>query len=172
MQIVCEIDSEQIKSSDKAVGLDFGLKAVFTTDSGRSVAPPKLYRQKQKRLRRLQRKVSRQAKGSNSQKRTYGKIAALHEKIRRSRNAFNHKLSTSLVREFGAIAVENIQIKNLVRRPKPKKREDGKGYEHNGAGRKSGLNKSFADTGLGDLKAKIESKAKAGGREVALVAPH
>jgi putative transposase len=58
-----------------------------------------------------------------------------------------------------------------MRRPKPKKREDGKGYEHNGAKRKSGLNKSFADTGLGDLKAKIESKAKAGGREVALVAP-
>lgn len=172
LQLVCEIDSEQIKPSDKAVGLDFGLKCVFTTDSGRSVPPPLLYRSKQKRLRRLQRKMSRQAKGSSSQKRTYKKIAVLHEKIRRSRNAFNHKLSTSLVREFGAIAVEDIQIKNLVRRPKPKKREDGKGYEYNGAKRKSGLNKSFADTGLGDLKAKIETKAKTAGREVVLVAPH
>ncbi len=172
LQLVCEIDSAQIKPSDKAVGLDFGLKSVFTTDSGRSIPPPKLYRQKQKRLRRLQRKASRQINGSSSQKQTYKKIAALHEKIRRSRNAFNHKLSTSLVREFGAIAVEDIQIKNLVRRPKPKKREDGKGYEHNGAKRKSGMNKSFADTALGDLKKKIEDKTKAWGREIVLVAPH
>jgi len=172
LQIVCETEEEQLKPSDKAVGLDLGLKSVFTTNSGKSVAPPRLYRQKQKRLRKLQRKASRQVKSSNSQKKTYRQIGKLHEKIRRSRNAFNHKLSTSLVREFGAIAIEDLQIKNLVRRPKPKKREDGKGYERNGAKRKSGLNKSFADTGLGDLKAKIESKAKAGGRELALVPPH
>ncbi len=172
LQLVCEIEAEPFKSSDKAVGLDFGLKSVLTTDSGKSVAPPRLYRQKQKRLRRLQRQASRQVKGSNSQKRTYREIGKLHEKIRRSRNAFNHKLSTKLLREFGALAVEDIQIKNLVRRPKPKKRQDGLGYEHNGAKRKSGLNKSFADTGLGDLKAKIETKAKAMGRELALVPPH
>ncbi len=172
LQLTGDLPAVSIKPSDKAVGLDFGLKSVLTTDTGKSVAPPRLYRQKQKRLRRLQRKVSRQVKGSNSQTRTYRQIGKLHEKIKRSRNAFNHKLSTKLVRKFGAIAVEDIQIKNLLRRPKPKKREDGKGYEHNGAKRKSGLNKSFADTALGDLKAKIESKAKANGREVALVAPH
>lgn len=172
LQLTGDLPTTSIKPSDKAVGLDFGLKAVLTTDSGKSVAPPRLYRQKQKRLRRLQRKASRQVKNSNSQKRTYRQIGKLHEKIRRSRNAFNHKLSTSLVREFGAIAVENIQIKNLVRRPKPKKREGGKGYEHNGAKRKSGMNKSFADTALGDLKKKIEDKTEAWGREMALVAPH
>lgn len=172
LQIACEIPNEELKPSDKAVGIDWGLKSVLTTDAGRSVAPPKLYRQKQKRLRRLQRKASRQVKGSASQKRTYKKLAVLHEKIRRTRNAFNHKLSTSLVRELGAIAIEDIQIKNLMRRPKPKKREDGLGYERNGAKRKAGLNKSFADTALGDLKAKLQSKALAGGRELVLVAPH
>jgi putative transposase len=97
-----------IKSSDKVVGIDWGLKSVITTDSGKSVAPPRLYRQKQKQLRRLQRKAARQIKGSNSQKRTYKQIGKLHEKIRRSRNAFNHKLSTSLVREFGMTAIEDI----------------------------------------------------------------
>jgi len=164
--------SEELPANDKAVGIDPGLISVITTDHGREVKAPKLYRKQQKRLRRLQRKASRQVKGSNNQKKTYQKIARLHEKIRRSRNAFNHKLSTKIVREYGAVVMEDIQIKNLSRKPKPKKKEDGKGFEQNGAKRKAGLNKSFADSALGDLISKIESKCKATGREFTKVPAH
>ena len=54
---------------------------------------------------------------------------------------------------------------NLTRKPKAKKREDGKGYEQNGAKRKAGLNKSFADSALGDLISKIETKCQDTDRE-------
>ncbi|NEQ23791.1 MAG: transposase [Microcoleus sp. SIO2G3] len=172
LQVCVDLSEPQLKQHDTAVGIDPGLKSVLTTDQGREVAPPKLYRSQLHKLRRLQRKVARQHKGSASQKQTYQKIARQHEKIRRSRNAFNHKLSTKIVREYGAVAMEDLQIKNLVRRPKPKKREDGKGYEKSGAKRKAGLNKSFADSALGDLIAKIESKCKAQGREFVKVPAH
>ncbi len=165
LQVCVDLPEKQLKQSDRLVGIDPGLKSVLTTDQGREVAPPRLYRKREKKIQRLQRKASRQQEGSTSQKRTRQKIALENEKIRRSRNAFNHKLSTKIVREYGAIAIENIQIKNLVRRPKAKKRKDGKGYEQNGAKRKSGLNKSFADNALGDLIAKIESKCKVAGRD-------
>lgn len=103
---------------------------------------------------------------------TKRKIASLHEKIKLQRRAFNHKLSTYLVRSFDAIAVEDLKIANLNRRPKPKKREDGKGWERNNAKAKSGLNKSFADAGLGQLLTLIETKAEAQNREFIKVKPH
>ena len=172
LQVCVDAPDVELPPSDRAVGIDPGLKSVITTDAGREVAPPKLYRNQQRKLRRLQRKASRQVKASNNQKKTYHLIARLHEKIRRSRNAFNHKLSTKIVREYGAVAMEDLQIKNLTRKPKAKQRENGLGYEQNGAKRKAGLNKSFADSALGDLISKIESKSKAGGREFVKVPAH
>ena len=165
LQVCVDIPNDPLPKSNKPVGIDPGLLSVVTTDQGKEVAPPKLFRKEQRKLRRLQRKASRQQKGSNNQKKTYQKIARQHEGIRRSRNAFNHKLSTKIVREYSGIAIEDIKIQNLTRKPKAKKREDGNGYEQNGAKRKAGLNKSFADSALGDLISKIETKCKDTDRE-------
>lgn len=172
LHVCVDIPNNPLPKSDKSVGIDPGLLSVITTDQGREVEPPKLFRKQQAKLSRLQRKASRQKKGGCNQKKTYQKIALHHEKIRRSRNAFNHKLSTKVVREYSGIVMEDIKIQNLNRTPKPKKREDGNGYEHNGAKRKAGLNKSFADSALGDLISKIETKCKGTDREFVKVAAH
>ncbi|MHC5779549.1 RNA-guided endonuclease TnpB family protein [Nostoc sp.] len=178
LQVCVNAPEVELKASDacggklRAVGIDPGLKSVITTDAGREVKPPKLYRNQQAKLRRLQRKLARQQKDSSNSKKTKHLIALLHEKIRRSRNAFNHKLSTKIVCEYGAVAMEDLQIKNLTRKPKARPQESGLGYEQNGAKRKAGLNKSFADSALGDLISKIETKSKAAGREFVRVAAH
>ena len=172
LHVCVDVPNEPLPKSDKAVGIDPGLLSVITTDQGREVAPPKLFRKQQTKLRRLQRKASRQQKGGSNQKKTYQKVALQHEKIRRSRNAFNHKLSTKVVREYSGIVMEDLKIQNLSRKPKAKKREDGNGYEQNGAKRKAGLNKSFADSALGDLISKIETKCKDTDREFVKVAAH
>ena len=156
----------QLPPNNKAVGIDPGVSAIIATDQGRLVPNPRLLNKKSKRLRRLQRKLSRQLKDSNSAKRTKKLIALQHEKIRRTRNAFNHKLSTKLVREYGAIAIEDTKLQNMTRRPKAVLKEDGKGYEQNGASRKAGLNRSLLDVAIGDLRAKIETKAASWDREV------
>ncbi|OKH18148.1 hypothetical protein NIES593_22470 [Hydrococcus rivularis NIES-593] len=111
------------------------------------------------------------SKDSKNSLKTKQKIALIHEKIKLQRRAFNHKLSTYLVRSFDAIAVEDLKIANLNRRPKPKKREDGQGWKRNGAKAKSGLNKSFADAALGQLLKMIEAKAEAQNREFIKVKP-
>ncbi|MFN6474077.1 MAG: RNA-guided endonuclease TnpB family protein [Nostoc sp. SerVER01] len=163
----------QLLPNNKAVGIDPGVSAIIATDQGRLVPNPRLLNQKQKRLRRLQRKLARQLKDGSNSKKTKRLIARTHEKIRRTRNAFNHKLSTKLVREYGAIAIEDTKLQNMTRRPKAVLKEDGKGYEQNGAKRKAGLNRSLLDVAIGDLRAKIETKAKVWGREVERThAPH
>ena len=172
LQLAGNIDPRLEKSSNKACGIDVGLQYIYSDDAGKQVNPPRYYRDAEKKLRRLQRKLARQVKNSKNSIKTKQQIARVHEKIKRQRRAFNHKLSTYLVRTFGAIAVEDLKISNLNLRPKPKKREDGKGWEKNNAKAKSGLNKSFADAGLGQLLEMIEAKAKVHNREFFKVAPH
>ncbi|MGK7899401.1 MAG: type V CRISPR-associated protein C2c8 [Xenococcus sp. (in: cyanobacteria)] len=172
LQLAGNIPERVEKPSNKACGLDVGLQYIYSDDVGKQIDPPRYYRKQEKRLRRLQRKLARQTKDSKNSLKTKQKIALTHEKTKLQRRAFNHKLSTYLVRTFDAIAVEDIKIANLNRRPKPKKREDGKGWEHNNAKAKSGLNKSFADAGLGQLLTMIETKAKAHNKEFIKVKPH
>ncbi|WP_036486834.1 type V CRISPR-associated protein C2c8 [Myxosarcina sp. GI1] len=207
LQLSGNLPEETEKPSQKACGLDVGLQYIYSDDLGKQVKPPRYYRASQKRLRKFQRKLTRQQKDSKNSIKTKQAIAKLHEKTKRQRRAYNHKLSSYLVKTFGtkrqrraynhklssylvktfgtkrqrraynhklssylvktfgAIAVEDIKIANLNRRPKPKKCEDGKGWEKNNAKAKSGLNKSFADAGLGQLLTMIETKAKAHQRE-------
>lgn len=53
---------------------------------------------------------------------------------------------------------EDLKIKNMVKRAKPK--HDGKGgYKKNGASAKSGLNKVILDCGWGDILYNLDTKA-------------
>ncbi|MBP0022318.1 MAG: type V CRISPR-associated protein C2c8 [Cyanobacteria bacterium SBLK] len=171
LQLCGDIPEKPLPKSDKACGLDVGLQYIYSDDDGKQIDPPKFYRKSEKRLKRLNRKLSRQQKGSKNSEKTKAKLARTHEKIANQRRLQNHKLSTYLVRKFSGLAVEDIQISNLNRKPKPKKREDGKGYERNGAKAKAGLNKSFNDAGLGQFLEMVEVKAKAGDREFVKVQP-
>lgn len=166
--LVGNIDTPTPKLTDKACGVDPGVASAVTLDNGRQFTPANPLKKQLKRLRRLQRKASRQIKRSNGQRHTHKLIAKLHEKVRRSRKAFNHKVSTKLVREYGAIAFEDTNLKNITRAPKPKLREDGKGYERNGAAAKAGLNRSLHDVAIGQLRSLTKQKCEAWNRELVL----
>jgi len=165
LQLTGELPTKPMKPSNKAVGLATGYHAIYTTDAGQVVEPPGYYRQMEKRLARLQRKANRRQQGSANQQKVFKQIGRLHEKIRRARRAFNHKLSTHLVQEYGGIAIATAQVKKITRRPRPIVNKEGTGYEPNGATRKAQVNKRFLDNGLTQLTTMIEQKAQVHGRE-------
>jgi len=194
LQLTGELPVKKFKPSNKAVGISLGYKDLFTTDGGKVVEPPAYYQKMEKRLQRLQRQLSRQQnlcpittynselgkhflscpidpnKGANKVK-TQQKIARQHEKIRRARKAFNHKLSTKLVREYGAIATAKSEVRKITRRPKPIVNKEGTGYDPNGAAIKSQFNKTILANAGGQLTTLIEQKAVVSGREYIEVAP-
>jgi putative transposase len=107
---------------------------------------------------------------SNKERKLLETLTGTHDKIARQRLAFNHKLSTFLVRSYAGIAVEKLNLVGLKRRAKVKKNNKG-GYDRNNAKAKSGLNKSFADAGLGQFLQMLEAKCKDAGREFVKVNP-
>lgn len=97
------------------IGLDVGLSAYITTNTGEKIAPPRNYKRLQRRLRRKQRRLSRATKGSNRRHRARREVAKVHAKIRARRRDFLHNLSRRLVDAHSLIAVEDLRIKNMVR---------------------------------------------------------
>ena len=90
----------------------------------------------------------------------------------RTRKLFAHKTSTYLLRTYGTLAIEDLKLASMVRRPKPKPAEDGSGtFLLNQAAAKGGLNRSMADAGLGQLRTMLEEKGKERGRNFVRVDP-
>ncbi len=72
-----------------------------------------------KRLRVLQKRVSRKQKDSKNREKAKHKLAILHEKITNQRNDFQHKLSFKLVSENQAIAIETLNVKGMIKNHHP-----------------------------------------------------
>ncbi len=99
------------------LGIDAGLTDLFTLSSGEIIRNPKHFVKAQKKLAHLQRQHCKKKKGSNNREKSRLKVARLHEHIGNQRKDHLHKLSTRLIRENQAIAVENLKVTNMVRNP-------------------------------------------------------
>jgi putative transposase len=90
--------------------------------------------------------------------------------VRRSRLDYAHKTALKLVQDHDVIVHEDLQVANMVRRPKPRLAGDGT-YEPNGAAAKTGLNRSIHDAGWGVFLSILAAKAESAGRTVIAVDP-
>jgi putative transposase len=104
-----------LQSVISPIGIDLGLKALITTSDGEKVEPPKFLRRTEKRLKHLQRGLSRKKKCSKNRFKARQRVASLHAKVARERIDLNHKLSRRLVREHDLIVFEDLRIRNIAR---------------------------------------------------------
>jgi putative transposase len=109
-----EIPAKPKLDKSKAVGIDLGLKDFAVLSTGEKIAHPKTLKKHERKLKHLQRSVSRKTKGSNRRKKAVLKLAREHEKVRNIRNDFLHKLSTRLVRENQAVCLENLNVQGML----------------------------------------------------------
>ena len=109
---------EQYKPKSKTakqLGIDLGIKDFATFSDGTKVANPKHLLKSLKKMKRLQRQLSRKVKGSNNRDKARIKVARLHSKIANQRSDFLHKLSTQIVNENQVICVEDLEIKEMMK---------------------------------------------------------
>lgn len=100
---------------NQAVGIDVGIKHFLTLSDGSFIDSPYFLEPKLKELKRLQRKLSRQVKESNSRNKTKYQISKLYLKITNSRKDFNQKQSTIICDKFSEVYIEDLKIQNMVK---------------------------------------------------------
>ncbi|MFE7531634.1 RNA-guided endonuclease InsQ/TnpB family protein [Kitasatospora sp. NPDC057542] len=108
-------DLERMPGADAVVGIDLGLAHFAVLSDGRKIDSPKFLRRSEKKLKRAQRALSRKAKGSKNRDKARVRVARAHARVADARREFHHRLSTELVRESQAVAVEDLAVKGLAR---------------------------------------------------------
>ncbi len=127
----------------------------------------------EQQVRRFQKKLSRQKKGSNRRYKTKIRLSDRHSSIANIRENFCHQTSRKIVdrEQTKVIVFENLGTKRMTRKLKAKQDENGK-WLRNNARAKAGLNKSILDKNWHLLEAFTKYKAKNEGKVVFKVAPN
>lgn len=97
------------------VGVDVGIKDFAVLSTGEKIENPKYLKDSLKRLKCLQKRVSRKQKGSNRRNKAKLLLSKIHEKISNQRNNFQHQISSKLISENQAIALETLNVKGMVK---------------------------------------------------------
>jgi len=97
----------------KIVGIDLGIKDLVVTSDGEKYSNPKEVTKREKQLKRYQRKLSRQIKGSNNYYKTKERIAKIHSKIKNSRKHNILAIVNKIVKEHDIIVSEKLKVKEM-----------------------------------------------------------
>ncbi|MUL35417.1 RNA-guided endonuclease InsQ/TnpB family protein [Gloeocapsopsis dulcis] len=110
---------EPIIPSQKAVGIDVGIK-YFLADSQGNVEPnPQFYRRGEKQLNRLNRRKSKKFRKGTHQSRNYHRARCLyalkHLKVSRQREEFVKRVALRLIKSNDLVAYEDLNVKGMVK---------------------------------------------------------
>ena len=154
------------------VGIDLGINKLVSLSDGSFVKNIEVTTNFRiaRRLTIRHRAASRKQKGSTNRKKAHIKLSRIRHKLAQRRDGYNWQAAIKIVGTADAVAREDLKIKNMVKRAKPK--HDGKGgYKRNGASAKTGLNKRILDCGWGDIFQKVAWLASKSGKPVFAVNP-
>jgi putative transposase len=118
VSLFVDVDIEALPECSNEIGVDLGITSLLALSTGEKIANPKCFNAKRRKLKKAQKALSRKQKGSNNRYKACLKVAKVHQKITDARKDFLHKLTTRLVRENQAIAVEDLAVKNMIKNQK------------------------------------------------------
>lgn len=110
-----EIDLPEPSFNGKVIGIDVGLMHLAVTSDGSKFDNPRHLEKAAKNLKRKQQKLSRKVNGSSSRAKARIIVAKAHEHIANARKDWLHKLSHRLVNENQVIAVEDLNVKGMMK---------------------------------------------------------
>ena len=102
-----------LPATDLAVGVDVGVTTFATFSDGAVIENPRIYQNAQAKLRRAQRRVARRKKGSHRRRKAVVLLQKVHQQIVNRRADFLHKHSTAVIKKYGTIVVEALNVSGM-----------------------------------------------------------
>jgi putative transposase len=159
--ITYNLDSSKVeKDVIKSVGIDLGLQKLATLSDNKIIENPRILNKHFSTIRKISRKLSRAKFRSNNYFKVKNNLNIIYSKISNSRDTFNHQVSSYLINNYDLVALENLNLKSLLRSDATKiKKVD------------TGIRRNMHDVSFASLRNKLSYKAEKAGVKFILVDP-
>jgi putative transposase len=132
-------DARKCENQASMVGIDLGISKSATCSDGVVFENPRITIHYEKRLKRLNRELSRRRKGGQNWWKTVYKLRKLHYKIACVREDYIHKMTTAITRKHGIVCLEDLNVVGMSKNRR--------------------LAKHILDVSFGEIKRQLEYKA-------------
>jgi putative transposase len=103
------------KDEHDTVGVDLGIKTLATVSDGNVYQNPKPLKTKLRKLRKLQKAVSRKVKGSRNRRKAADRVADLYYRISNVRKNTLHKMTTTLAKTKRVVGIEDLNVSGMMK---------------------------------------------------------
>ena len=118
LSINVEMEDTELKRfehTDKQVGIDLGVKNFVITSDGEAFENKNFLNKEEKKLKKLQRQLSKKKVGSNNRKKAQIRIAKLFERMTNKKDAYTHYVVNELLSRYDSIFMEDLNIQGMLR---------------------------------------------------------
>jgi putative transposase len=145
-----EIEAGEKQATNEPIGIDFGIKSLAVCSDGTVFENPHVLKKAERKLKRLQREVSRRVKGSNNRDKSRIKLARQHAKVADIRKHILHNISHHVTAKTKprVVVLEDLNVKGML-------------ANHH-------LAQAISDVSFGELRRQIEYKAGWNGVEIVM----
>jgi putative transposase len=147
----CEVEEQPLATTGREIGIDVGIYHLLATSENETIDNPHWYREGQRKLRVIQRRVVRRQLGGTNRRKAVLDLQTWHAHLSNQRKDYLNKLANHLIVNYDRIALEDLHITGMVRNHP--------------------LSKSILDAGWGYLKQRLIDKAAEAGRQVKPINP-
>ncbi|MGO8946345.1 MAG: RNA-guided endonuclease InsQ/TnpB family protein [Ktedonobacterales bacterium] len=112
-----QVEQEQAvpANAGPVVGVDLGVKHLATLSDGTVIPNPRHLKRRLKKLKRLQRMVSRRQKGGKNRTKAVRKLAKVHRRIRNQRQNTLHQVTTRLAKTKSVLVIEDLNVSGMLK---------------------------------------------------------
>ncbi|PYB68193.1 transposase [Thermoplasma sp. Kam2015] len=141
-----ELPEKKPLSEENSVGIDLGIEKFATLSNGIAIENPGFIKKVEKRIRRLQKQLSRKQNGSKNRSKHILKLQKEYMKLRNMREDFDDKISTAIAKQYDTIVIEDLNVHGMMQ-------------NHH-------ISKSLSDVSFYSFKQKLEWKAEKYGKNI------
>ena len=149
VSIIVEKEIEPLPQNNNAVGIDLGIKDFCILSNGTRYENIKPLKKHLKKIKYLQRQLSKSKKASKRRDKRKLKLAIIHQRIHNQRLDYLHKITKSITDENQVIVIEDLNVNGMMK-------------NHH-------LAQAISDVSWHEFKRQLEYKCKWKGRQLVII---